>query len=290
MAAEQVETTKVYARGVAKIEPEWVEKCGAHLIKRQYYDPHWEKKAARAAVFERIALFGLNILAGRRVPYENVDPKAAREIFIRSALVEMQYDSKAPFFIHNRELLAEADYLQQKGRRVDLVADEDWIYQFYDGRIPPDVVNGITFENWRKKAEKGNPGLLKMTREDITRKEDEALHDQNFPDELAIGDIRLPLEYRFEPGHEDDGVTAIIPIHLLNQLPPRAFHVAGAGLVAGEAGRLDQEPAEGDPAAFRAGPGFRRSRLAATGFRTGQTDPTTQRGPQATGRFQRRGK
>ncbi|MDD5035819.1 MAG: ATP-dependent RNA helicase HrpA, partial [Methylococcaceae bacterium] len=208
LCAEQVETSKVYARSVARIEPEWVERCGAHLIKRQYYDPHWEKKSARAAVFERISLFGLNILAGRRVPYENVDPKAAREMFIRSALVEMEYDSKAPFFIHNRELLAAADYLQQKGRRVDLVADEEWVYQFYDQRIPTEVVSGVTFETWRKQAEKQNPQRLEMTREDITRKEDEALDAHNFPDELKIGDLRLSLEYRFEPGHEDDGVTA----------------------------------------------------------------------------------
>ncbi|MBS1214006.1 MAG: hrpA, partial [Proteobacteria bacterium] len=231
LSAEQVETTKVYARTVAKIDPEWIERCCAHIVKRHHYEPHWEKKAGRAAIFERLTLFNLTVLAGRRVPLENIDPVMARDLFIRHALVQLEYDSKAPFFIHNRELLAEADYLQQKGRRADLVADEEWIYQFYGERIPPEVVSGVTFENWRKKAERANPNLLKMTREDITRKEDEALHDQNFPDELAIGDIRLPLEYRFEPGHEDDGVTAIIPIHLLNQLPPEPFQWLVPGLL-----------------------------------------------------------
>jgi len=231
MSAEQVETTKVFARTVAKIEPEWVEKCGAHLVKKTYHDPHWEKKAARAGVLEKVTLFSLTITNGRRVPLENIDPKQARDLFIRHALVEMEYDSKAPFFIHNRELLAAADYLQQKGRRVDLVADEEWIYQFYDSRIPEEVVSGVSFEVWRKKAEKANPNLLKMTREDITRKEEEGLDSQNFPDELKIGNIRIPLEYRFEPGHEDDGVTAIIPLHLLNQLPPEPFAWLVPGLL-----------------------------------------------------------
>ncbi len=231
MSAEQVETTKVFARTVAKIEPEWVEKCGAHLVKRSYHDPHWEKKAARAGILEKVTLFSLTITNGRRVPLENVDPKMAREIFIRSALVEMEYDSKAPFFLHNRELLAAADYLQQKGRRVDLVADEEWIYQFYDGRIPREVVSGISFEVWRKKAEKAAPNLLRMTREDITRKEEQGLDSRNFPDEIKIGDIRIHLEYRFEPGHEDDGVNAIIPLHLLNQLSPEPFAWLVPGLL-----------------------------------------------------------
>jgi len=231
MSAEQVETTKVFARTVAKIEPEWVEQCGAHLVKKTYHEPHWEKKAARAGVLEKVTLFSLTIANGRRVPLENVDPKMAREIFIRSALVEMEYDSKAPFFIHNRELLAAADYLQQKGRRVDLVADEEWIYQFYDARLPEEVVSGVSFEVWRKKAEKAHPNLLKMTREDITRKEEEGLDNRNFPDDIKIGDIRIPLEYRFEPGHEDDGVTAIIPLHLLNQLPPEPFAWLVPGLL-----------------------------------------------------------
>ncbi len=230
MSAEQVETTKVFARTVAKIEPEWVEKCGAHLVKKTYHEPHWEKKAARAGVLEKVTLFSLTITNGRRVPLENIDPKQARELFIRHALVQMEYDSKAPFFIHNRDLLAAADYLQQKGRRVDLVADEEWIYQFYDGKIPEEVVSGVAFEVWRKQAERNNPNVLKMTQEDITRKE-EGLDTLNFPDELKIGAIRIPLEYRFEPGHEDDGVTAIIPLHLLNQLPPEPFAWLVPGLL-----------------------------------------------------------
>jgi len=231
LSAEQVETTKVYARTVSAIEPEWIERCGAHILKRHHYEPHWEKKAGRAAIFERLTLFNLTILSGRRVPLENVDPVMARDLFIRHALVLMEYDSKAPFFLHNRALLEEADYLQQKGRRVDLVADEEWIYRFYDQRIPPDVASGVSFEVWRKQAEKKTPKLLHMTREDVTRKEDEAVHDQNFPDELRIVGLTIALEYRFEPGHEDDGVTAIIPLHLLNQLRPEPFAWLVPGLL-----------------------------------------------------------
>lgn len=231
MAAEQVETTRIYARTVAKIEPEWIESVGEHLIKRQYYDPHWERKAARAAVHERTLLFSLTIQAGRKIPYENIDPKAARETFIRSGLVQMDYDSKAPFFLHNFKLLEEAEYLQQKGRRVDLLVDEEWLYRFFDERIPTEVVNGVSFEKWRKTAERKNPDLLKLTQADITRKEDSSLDEMNFPDTFHAGLVQLQLGYRFEPGHEDDGVTAIIPLHLLNQLEPESFRWLVPGLL-----------------------------------------------------------
>jgi ATP-dependent helicase HrpA len=231
MAAEQVETSKVYGRMVAKIEPEWIEACSQHLLKRHFHDPHWEKKAARVAVFERTTLYGLTLINGRRVPYENVDPVAARQLFIRAALVEMDYDSKAPFFLHNRQLLEEADYLQQKGRRVDLMADEEWIYQFYDERLPADVNSGVTFESWRRKIEKSNPQHLYMTRQDIARNSEQAISDQDFPDQCVISDIPIRLEYRFEPGNEDDGVTALIPLHQLNPLTSAPFDWLVPGLL-----------------------------------------------------------
>jgi ATP-dependent helicase HrpA len=231
MCAEQVETTKVYARTVAKIDPEWIEKVGAHLINQQHYDPHWERKAARVAVHERTTLFGLVIQSGRKIPYEKVNPAAAREMFIRSALVQMDYDSKAPFFLNNLKLLEEAEYLQQKGRRVDLLVDEEWLYRFFDERIPPDVVSGVTFERWRKTAERQNPKLLTLSRADITRKEDASLDAVNFPDTLQVGPLKFTLQYRFEPGHEEDGVTAIVPLHLLNQLDPEPFRWLVPGLL-----------------------------------------------------------
>ncbi|HWP01321.1 MAG TPA: ATP-dependent RNA helicase HrpA [Methylococcus sp.] len=230
VAAEQVETSKVYARTVAKIEPEWIEQCAAHLLKRQYYEPHWERKTARVAVHERTSLFGLTIQSGRTVPYEGIDPAGAREIFIRSALVRMDYDSKAPFLLHNRRLLEEADYVQQKERRVDLLVDEEELYRFFDERIPPEVVNGVTFEAWRRRVERSDPDLLKLKSEDVTRRQAALGGDEDFPDLLTVGTSRLRLEYRFEPGHEDDGVTAILPLHLLNQLDPEPFRWLVPGL------------------------------------------------------------
>jgi ATP-dependent helicase HrpA len=229
MAAEQVETSKVYARTVAKVEPEWIEECAEHLVKRNYYDPHWEKKAARSAVHERTLLFGLTLQAGRKVPYEHVDPKAAREIFIRSALVDHDYHSNAPFYLANRTLLEEVGYIQHKGRRVDLIEDEEWLYRFYDEKIPAEVVNGITFDQWRKKVERDNPKFLFLTKEDLTREQDHAVNEWDYPDSKKVGNLTIRLQYRFEPGHDEDGVTAIIPVHQLNQVsqPPFEWLVPG---------------------------------------------------------------
>ncbi|MFO1418118.1 MAG: ATP-dependent RNA helicase HrpA [Methylotetracoccus sp.] len=230
IAAEQVETTKVYGRNVAKIEPEWVERCAAHLLKRHYYDPHWERKSARAVVHERTTLFALTVQSGRTVPLENIDPAAAREIFLRAALVRMDYDSQAPFLAHNRELLAAADYLQQKGRRVDLVADEEGLYAFFDQRVPASVVSGPSFEVWRREAERRNPDILRLTRADISQQAQTAISEAEFPDEVEACGLRVPLQYRFEPGHEDDGVSAIVPLHALTQLSPEPFQWLVPGL------------------------------------------------------------
>ncbi|MGR8932429.1 MAG: DUF3418 domain-containing protein, partial [Gammaproteobacteria bacterium] len=223
MAAEQVETSKVYARTVAKIEPQWIETCAQHLIKRSYYDPHWEKNGGRCGVYERTLLYGLTLQAKRKVPYENVDPKAARELFIRHALVNQDYHSNAPFFKANEKLLEEVGYIQHKGRRVDLVEDEEWLYQFYDKKLPAEVVNGITLDQWRKKVERDDPKILFLTKEDLTRNDDNQINDWDFPDSKKIGDLTIELHYRFEPGHDEDGVTAIIPVHQLNQIRQQPF-------------------------------------------------------------------
>lgn len=223
MAAEQVETSKIYARTVAHIEPEWIEQCAGHLIKSTYYEPHWEKKAGRSAVFERLTLYGLTIQPKRKIPYERVDPKAARELFIRCGLVAQDYHTNAPFFKANTALLEEVGYIQHKGRRVDLVEDEEWLYRFYDKILPAEVVNGITLDQWRKKAEKQNPKILFLTKEDLTRDRDDFVSDWDYPDHKQVGNLRFELQYRFEPGHDEDGVTAIIPVHQLNQVRPAAF-------------------------------------------------------------------
>ncbi len=223
MAAEQVETSKVYARTVARIEPEWVEACAQHLVKKNYYDPHWEKNAGRSGVYERTLLYGLTLQAKRKAPYENVDAKAAREMFINHALVNHDYHSNAPFYKANEKLLEEVGYIQHKGRRVDLVEDEQWLYAFYDKKLPAEVVNGITLDQWRKTVEKENPQFLFLTKQDLTRDEEGKISDWDFPDSKKIGDLTIELHYRFEPGHDEDGVTAIIPVHQLNQIKTAPF-------------------------------------------------------------------
>ena len=231
VCAEQVETSRVFARTVAKIEPEWIEQCGAHLIKRHHYDPHWERKAARVAAFERVTLYGLTIRAGHKVAYERINPVEAREIFIREALVQQDFDCRAAFFEHNQKVLESADYLQQKGRRVDLVVDEAWLYAFYDARIPPEVCSGVSFDKWRREAERADPDLLKLTREEVTRQEDTRLDAVNFPDHLDVNGVAVKLEYRFMPGDPEDGVSAVVPLHQLNQLAIAPFTWLVPGLL-----------------------------------------------------------
>ncbi|MEI7994547.1 MAG: ATP-dependent RNA helicase HrpA [Methylococcaceae bacterium] len=238
MAAEQVETSKVYARNVARIEPEWIEQCAGHLVKHNYYDPHWEKKSARCMVSARTLLYGLTLQAGRKIPYDHVDPKAAREIFIRSALVDHDYHSNAPFYVANQKLLEEVGMIQHKGRRVDLVEDEQWLYQFYDSKLPPEIVSGVTLDTWRKTAERADPKILFLTKEDLTREQEEGyVNEWDFPDTFPRGsmgtrvNLTIPLQYRFEPGHNEDGVTAIIPVHQLNQLSQAPFDWLVPGLL-----------------------------------------------------------
>ncbi len=231
MAAEQVETSKVYARTVAKIEPEWIEACAGHLVKHNYYDPHWEKKVGRCGVYQRTLLYGLTLQAGRKIPYENIDPKSAREMFIQSALVSHEYHSNAPFFVNNQKLLEEVGYIQQKGRRVDLVEDELWLYSFYDQKLPPEIVNGITLDQWRKKVERENPKVLFLTKEDLTREQEHTVNEWDYPDQKKIGNLTIALQYRFEPGHDEDGVTAIVPVHQLNQLTQAPFDWLVPGLL-----------------------------------------------------------
>lgn len=231
MAAEQVETSRVYARVAAKIEPEWVESCAPHLVKRQHYDPHWERKPARAAISERVILYGLTIHNKRSVPLEKIDPEAARELFIRSALVNQDYDSRASFFVHNESLLESLEYLQHKGRRADLLIDEDRIYEFFDERLPASVVSGASFERWRRQVEKDQPCLLKLSHEDLERNDSAVIDTESFPDHLVVAKARVELRYHFEPGAVHDGVTAVVPIPMLNQLDPEPFEWLVPGLL-----------------------------------------------------------
>jgi ATP-dependent helicase HrpA len=230
VSSEQVETTKVYARNVARIEPAWVEQVGSHLVRRHHYDPHWERRAARGAVYERVTLFGLTLSTGRRIPLEQVDPKGARELFIRHALVRMEYDSRAPFLQANRQLLEDTEYLQQKGRRVDLLVDESRLIEFFEARVPETVTTGAAFERWRREAEAAEPKLLWLTPRDIAASDAE-LEAGRFPDHLSAGPLVLRLSYRFDPGHIDDGVSAVVPLHVLNQLSEEPFAWLVPGLL-----------------------------------------------------------
>jgi len=219
VAAELVETTRLYARTVAGIEPKWLEELGAHLIQRDRRDPHWEKDRAEAVVLERGTLYGLPLYANRRVPYAPFAPVHAREIFIRSALVEGDYDTHAAFFAHNRRLIADIERLEHKSRRPDILVDEELIAAFYEQRVPAEVTGGASFERWRRSAEASAPRLLYLSRGDLMRHEAAGITTENFPPALELGPNRFALEYQFEPGSPRDGVTMGVPLALLNQVP-----------------------------------------------------------------------
>ncbi len=231
VAAELVETARLYARTVAGIEPVWIERLAGHLVKRSYFDPHWEKRAAQVAAFERIMLYGLTIVPKRRVNYGPINPEEARQIFIRAALVAGDFDTRAPFFKHNRELIAEIEGLEAKSRRRDVLVDEQVLYQFYDERIPPDIYSGPTFDKWRRQAERENPQLLFLTREYMMRHGAAGVTAEQFPDTFTTDSLRLPLAYRFEPGDPMDGVTVKVPLAALNQLRPVPFEWLVPGLL-----------------------------------------------------------
>jgi ATP-dependent helicase HrpA len=217
VAAELVETTRLYARTVAAIEPQWLEQLGAHVLKRDHQDPHWEKGRAQVVSLERGTLYGLPLYSNRRVPCR--DPALARDIFIRAALVEREFDSQAPFFAHNRRLVAEIERLEHKSRRPDILVDDELIHAFYEARIPRGIHSGADFDAWRKQVEQTQPKLLYLSREDLMRHEAAGITTENFPPMLQLGPNRFNVEYHFEPGSARDGVTLTVPIALLNQVP-----------------------------------------------------------------------
>ena len=220
MAAEITETTRLYARCIARIEPEWLESVGAHLVRRHQYEPHWEKKPAHVAAFERATLYGILLYANRRIHYGPMDPKESRRIFIRQALVEGEFETRAPFFQHNRKLIADIETLEHKSRRPDVLVDEELIYAFYDSLIPEGIHNGAAFEHWRREAEAGagNAELLYLKREDLMRHEAAGITTTLFPHQLDIGGRSYALEYLHDPGNARDGLTLTVPLIALNQL------------------------------------------------------------------------
>ena len=223
VAAEISETTRLFARCVARIEPEWLERVGAHLLKRSHFDPHWEKKAMQAIAFERITLHGIVVDPRRRVSFGPLNPPAAREIFIRQALVEgevsEEFARRWAFFTHNQQLILEIETLEHKSRRPDVLVDDELIFTFYDQIIPDGIYSGASFDKWRSEAERGHPRLLHLLREDLMRHEAAGITSEAFPHQLQLGGVDYPLAYHFEPGSARDGVTLTVPLAQLNQLP-----------------------------------------------------------------------
>ncbi len=219
MAAELVDTTRLYARCVAQIQPEWIEKVGSHLLKKSWGEPRWEKRAAQVTASERATLYGIVVYSQRRINYGQFNPFEAREIFIRDALVQGDYDTRAPFFAHNHKLVKEIENLEHKSRRLDVLVDDHLIAAFYDKLIPSDVVNGAGFEKWHKDATRDNPKLLFLVREELMRHEAAGVTTELFPKVMSVTGIEMALTYHFEPGSVRDGVTLSVPLFALNQLP-----------------------------------------------------------------------
>jgi ATP-dependent helicase HrpA len=227
VAAELTETTRLYARDVGKIEPEWIESEVPHLLRHHYFEPHWEQKRGEVVASERITLYGLTVLPRRPVSYGHINPKEAREIFIRGALVAQQCNLKAAFFQHNQKLIEEITALEHKSRRQDVLVDEEALFSFYDQRLPANVESKgrllpladiRTFETWRKQAEIEHPRLLYLSRDDLMQHAASNVTESQFPEYLDTKDGRCALSYRFEPHHPLDGVTVAVPLPLLNRI------------------------------------------------------------------------
>ena len=233
VAAELVETSRLWARTVARIEPEWVEPLARHLVRHSYSEPHWEKKRGGAVALEKVTLYGVPLVVDRKVAYGRIDPAAARELFIRHALVEGDWQTSHRFFAENRRLLAEAEEVEHRARRRGLVAGEDELFAFYDARIPADVVSAQHFDTWWKQARRADPGLLTFKAGDLLSDDAAEISADSYPDVWTSESpaVRpLSLSYAFEPGSETDGVTVDIPLSRLNQVNAAEFSWQVPGL------------------------------------------------------------
>jgi ATP-dependent helicase HrpA len=218
VVSELVETTRLFGRGIANIEASWLEQVGAHLLRKQLLDPHWEKKSAEVIALERATLYGLVIYSGRRVPFGKVDPQSAREIFIREALVHGQWESNLPFLAANHKMIAKVEELEHKSRRQDVLVDDELIFAFYDQQIPADVCSGRLLEAWYRKEHQRQPQLLLLTREELMRHEAAGITTQAFPKTIRLGGTDCTATYLHEPGDARDGVTVTVPLFVLNQV------------------------------------------------------------------------
>jgi len=223
MAAELVETTRLWAHTAARIDPAWIEACAGHLLRRSYSEPHWEKKAAAVIAFERVTLYGIPVVMQRKITYGSIDPVVARELFIRHALVDGDWDTRHEFFARNRELLDEVADLEDRARRRDLLVDDETLVAFYDERIPAEVVSGRHFDSWWKKARRAQPDLLTYTEDLLVDPGAAGVVGADYPTTWTANGIDFDVTYQFEPGAAADGVTVHVPLAVLNQLTPDPF-------------------------------------------------------------------
>lgn len=230
VAYELVETSRLYARTVAKIDPEWLLKTARHLLQYEYSDPHWDPDRQQVMAREKVSIYGLVIVAGRALSYAKIDRVGCRKLFIREALVHQGLNSKAAFYRHNRRIIDEVKQLETRCRRPDIL-DEEAIQSFYEARLPGDVFSPDTLDSWRRQAEKDNREILFLSRQDIMRHDAETVNAQNFPDSLCVNRIQLPLSYHFNPGDEADGVNVDIPLYALNQVSEQGFERLVPGLL-----------------------------------------------------------
>lgn len=218
MAAELVDTARLYGRGIAAIDPQWLPQIAGHVIKTQLLEPHWEKKAAEVIALERATLYGIVVYTNRRVNFGLVSPAEAREIFIREALVGDEWETRLPFLGANRKLIAQVEELEHKSRRQDVLVDDELIYAFYDQQLPADVCSGATLERWHRDEVRRQPKLLLLTRDELMRHEAAGITTASFPKTLRLGGVDCTASYLHEPGDAKDGITVTVPIYALNQL------------------------------------------------------------------------
>ncbi|CAN5418709.1 hypothetical protein BH09PLA1_BH09PLA1_23870 [soil metagenome] len=234
MSAELVETTKLYARTLAGIRPEWVESLADHLVRREYFEPHWQSKTAHVVAYEKVTLYGLVLVAKRLVHYGPIDPVVSRRIFIENALVEMDFKTDAPYMRHNRNLIAMVEALEAKARQRDILADPEVIAAFFDARVPGEIYNGPLLDQWRKTAERERNDILFLRRSDVLKREPTDITPLLYPDVIEVSGFKLPLEYRFDTASRADGVTAIVPLAALNQLPSSRLEWLVPGMLRGK--------------------------------------------------------
>ena len=229
MVAELVETTRLWGRVAARIDPADVEPLAGHLVKRTYSEPRWDARRGSVVATERVTLYGLPIVTDRTVQYGRIDPVLSRELFIRRALVEGDWETRHAFVGENRRLVEEVEALEHRARRRDILVDDQALFEFFDARVPADVVAAAGFDRWWRDERLSNPDLLTFTRDVLVRAAD-AVDEQSWPATWRQGDLTLDLDYRFEPGAPDDGVTVVVPLQVLGALRADRFEWLVPGL------------------------------------------------------------